>query len=264
MFGYGDYTYPERVYGCIRFPPRRAPVGSPPNAPATIQFWQSIPVSMPDFSRPEVSQAFDPQHFLDCQDAGFAGGCPAMDFPTASPDALLIHTDPTPVPAASAQAAAIGSPIIVVSGPAEIKLAEGTDGSATSVAITVRNDGTWIGPFRIRTSAPWIVVRHARDPAGRSLDAGVAIGADTDVVTQQASAGPPAKPRLSQKGYASDLIVTADPSLIRPGEAPEGTLWIEPLLGGPAYEFRVSITGHTVIGLPFRSVIPRLSSEPVN
>lgn len=263
MFGYGDYTYPERVYGCIRHPPKRAPVGSPPGTPATIQFWSPIPVNMPDFSRPEVSQAFDPAHFLACEESNFAGGCAAMDFPTSFPPALTTHVDPTPYPPGSALAAALGFPALVVDGPREALLNESATG-VTSVAITVRNTGTWIGPFRVRTSAPWIVVRKPGDAASRTLDGGVAIGTDTEVVTQQASAGPPPRPRIAQRGYSPQIIITANPSLLGASQDPRGTVWIEPLLGGPPIAIEVRLEGHVGVDLPNRLFLPWVSSEPAD
>jgi len=131
----------------------------------------------------------------------------------------------------------------------------------TQAPITVRNTGTWIGPFRVRTSAPWIVVRHAGDASGRTLDAGVAIGSDTEVVTQQASAGPPPRQRQAQQGYVSELIVTANPTLVGTGQAPVGTLWIEPLLGGAPFEMTVMLEGNFVGELPYRQIVPWVSSE---
>jgi hypothetical protein len=238
-------------------------VGSPPGTPATIQFWNAVDVSMPDITRPEVSAAFAPDHFLACEEADFGGGCPAMDFPTNFEGQSLTHTDPTPLPSAALRAAIVGIPSLGVEAPETIELLAGAAG-VNQVPITVYNTGTWIAPFRIRTSAPWIVVRHATDATTRTLDGGVAIGVETEVVTQQASAGPPARTRIAEKGYISRLIVTADTSRVGTGDTPVGTIWIEPLLGGQSFSLTVQLEGHIGPSLPYRMFVPWVSSEPTD
>jgi hypothetical protein len=218
---------------------------------------------MPDFTNPVVSQAFDPQHFITCENRGFSGGCPDMDYPTSFTGGPPTHTDPTPIPSAQALAAALGTPNVVVDAPSSIVLAE-TAGGATQVAISIRNAGTWVGPYRIRTSASWIVVRHPTDSTSRNVDGGVVVGSETEVVTQQPSAGPPARPRIAQNGYSANLIVTAIPSLIPAGASATGTIWIEPLLGGEDVAISVALEGHVELELPFKRYLPWISSEPTD
>jgi hypothetical protein len=251
------------VYGCLRYAPKRAPVGSPPGTPATVKFWNGIDVSMPDFRKPEVAHAFEPSQYLTCSSRGFSLGCAAMDFPTSFPPALTTHTDPTPLPTAGSQAAAIGAPNVVVEGPDSVTIVASAAG-VTEAPFSVRNAGTWIGPFRIRVSAPWIVVQHPGDPPGRTLDGGVAIGTDTEVVTQQASPGPPARPRIAQAGYVSELVITANPSLLGASQEPTGTVWIEPLLGGAPFAIEVTLEGRVTGNLPYRQFLPWVSSEPAD
>ena len=266
-FGYGDYTYQERVYGCMKHPPKRAPVGSPSGTVASIQFWPSQDVSMPDFQNPAVAAAFAPSNFLGCQEAGFSGGCPSMDFTTNSPPRSIQHLDTTPPVNPALAASFLGAPNLSVEAPSTAMVSIGSDNVASRVAFTVRNGGSWIGAFRIRTSDPWIVVRHPGDSSGRSLDGGVAIGSETDVVTQQASAGPPSRLRVAQKGYASNLIITATSGA--PRGSSSGKVWIEPLFGGGApVEITVEIANAGTGGPPGpertrRAVIPDVRSEPL-
>ncbi len=264
-FGYGDYTYQERVYGCMKYPPRRAPVGSPSGAPATIQFWPSQEVSMPDFQNPSVAAAFAPENFVQCETAGFSGGCPNMDFTTNSPPRSTPHPDTTAPVNLALGATYLGAPSLSVETAPGVSISIGSDGVPSRSAFSVRNVGTWIAAFRIRSSDSWIVVRHAGDASGRSLDGGVAVGAETDVVTQQASAGPPVRLRVAQKGYVSNLIVTVTSAA--PRGTTTGKVWVEPLFGGGA---PVEITVEVVNGSSGppapehkrRAVIPDLRSDP--
>ncbi|MGD9934677.1 MAG: hypothetical protein AB7T37_13310 [Dehalococcoidia bacterium] len=260
LFGYGDYTYSERIYGCMSYPPKRAPVGAPAGTPATIQFWAPVQVNMPDFARPEVAAAFEPQHFLDCEAAGFSGGCPKMDFPTSFPG-VSVHRDPTPLPPASASAAAVGTPSLVVDGSTTITLGQTSGGAYDTAEVSVRNAGSWIAPFRIRSTATWLTVRHPGDAPDRTLDGSIAIGAETDVVTQQASPGPPPRLRISTKGHVSKLVITVQPALV-PAGGGEASIWIEPLLGGSPIELKVTLDGTIVVARPFRLFLPWVSSEP--
>lgn len=329
MFGYGDYTYPERVYGCMRYPPATpdgqqgwTPPAQPPPVPGAPKFavgevalirvddcvnlrptpskqqppkgclangmevtvlggpvaaedlvwwnvssaiygdgwvaetflakksanlqgprmWMPQEFAMPNFSIAAVATAFQPANFESCEDAGFAGGCPAMDFPTSIPElGVATHPDATP-PANPAEAAALlGNPHLSFTGATEAKLVAYVDGVVTSTTVTVTNTGTWIGPFRVRSSAPWLIARHAGDSATRTVDGGVAIGRETDVVTQKATSS---QPRVAQKGYESVLVVTLDTATMPTGTH-EATLWIEPLLGGGApFVLAVTATNH--------------------
>jgi len=255
-FGRGDYTYPENVYGCVRNPPKQN----------KIRMWAAQEFLMPDFARKEVAAAFDPQKFLDCQELGFSGGCPLMDFPTSWPDdpetkdineERKVHKDTVP-PADAFQASKfIGDPRFSYTGPTELTLTAFRDGTATEGIIVVRNVGTWIAPFRIRTSAPWIVVRHPGDSITRTLDGGVAIGKETQVVTQSATA---TRPRIAQPGYDSRLSITLDPSRMSAGSL-EGKVWIEPLLGsGGAFEVKITATGGGATTRTYKVVAPQISA----
>lgn len=345
-YGYGSYTYPERVYGCMRYPPKTtAPVNAaadgpkfvigdkavvfgtgdcltvrtapgtnsprivpepggciPDGSPVTItggpqvagaftwwkattpigegwmaepflakldtppvvdptnRMWAPQTFNMPNLAVPAVAAAFKPEAFNSCDDAGFSGGCPAMDFPTSVPDAtppIVPHADSTPAVDPSLAGVLLGDPRIAYSGPTSASLQLSASG-ATSVQVIVRNTGSGIAPFRIRSSAAWIVVRHPGDPPQRTLDGGVAIGAETDVVT----AAPPRSPvRVAQKGYQSVLTVTIDPVAMPPGTS-TGTLYIEPLLGsGSTFTMTISGLNTGTKPLPNHAVVPNVSGD---
>ena len=290
-FGYGDYTYPERVYGCMRFPPKRN----------GVRMWAAQTFDMPHFESETVAKAFDPKNFTDCENGGFSGGCPKMDFPTSltiprtptptptptpgtgtptptpsvtpSPTAtpsvtptplppivVVTHPDTTPPIDASLAIPMFGSPVIAISAPASIELSLSTGGVATSAAASVRNIGTWLGLYRVRTSSPWIVVRHPGDASDRSIDAGVVVGAETEVVTQAPTT---TRPRLAQAGYVSSLIITLAPAFVPPGTT-TGSVWIEPIFGaGTPFKIDVTIrnAGNNQVPLPFRAFAPGVASE---
>ncbi len=252
---YGDYTYPEKVYGCMRNPAKKN----------GAQMWAPQVFHMPDFAREPVAAAFQPRAFLDCQEAGFSGGCAAMDFPTAfkdDPDTKdvneerNVHKDLT-LPASVNEASKfLGEPRFSYAGSTQMTLTAFRDGTATSDMVTVANIGKGIGPFRIRTSAPWLVVRHAGDPATRTLDGGVAVGKEIEVVLQSANA---VRPRIAQPGYESKLMITLDPSVMPTGNL-QGTVWIEPLLGsGGNFEIKVTATGGAN-GYQYRLVAPHVAN----
>jgi len=218
MFFYGSYTYPERVYGCMRHPPSRD--GKP--------IWPPQAFDMPFLQREPVSAAFNPQNFLDCQEAGFAGTaapCVAMDYPTTLPDDLATaedesvqpHADSTPLAAAALASAYLMAPRLAVSGPSLSTLTVYADGTANAVTVTVRNNGTGIAPFRVRASAAWLVARHPGDAASVSIDGSVAIGAETKVVLERAreiKLDPPIyltdQPVLTAQATTVSVTTTAD------------------------------------------------------
>jgi hypothetical protein len=222
----------------------------PPVVDPANRLWPPQVFNMPNLAIPAVAEAFKVQNFTACDDAdSFLNGCPEMDFPTIIPDAKIApHPDSTGAVDPGQAAQFIGSPTLQVTGPSTATL-DATGGNATSVQVTVRNVGTFIAPFRVRTTADWLVARHPGDPVVRTLDGGVAIGGETQVVTQST-------PRVAQAGYASVLTVTLDPSVM-PGGTSTATLYVEPLLGGGStftmtvtatkgpdnYQFRVSVPG---------------------
>ena len=248
--------------------PTPSPTPVPPVPPPTIpsvdpanRYWQPQSFFMPDLGSPEVAEAFKPQHFLDCQDAGFSGGCLAMDYPTTIPARNVItHADTTPPVNPSLISMFLGDPRLQYTGPTTLSLTVSSSGVASNGVVTVKNVGTWIAPFRVRTTADWIVVHHPGDST-RTIDGSVAIGAETDVVTQQASA---TRPRLAVKGKDSVLVITVNPALMPQGTF-TGTVFIEPLLGGGGvFAINVSASngsGTAPPGLPFRSVLPALTAE---
>jgi hypothetical protein len=227
----------------------------PPVDPAN-RMWPPQVFNMPDLALDAVASAFKPAVFLACDNADsqdFAGGCPGMDFPTTIPASNVApHPDTTPPVDPSLAAAFIGDPRLQTTGPTTASLETNSSG-ATSVTITVSNVGTWLAPFRIRTSANWIVVHHANDPVARTLDGGVAIGSETDVVLQR---GGVTTPRIAQKGYQSVLTVTLDQASM-PGGTSTGTVLIEPLLGSGS-TFTLTVTGKNngVPATPTRPPIP--------
>lgn len=373
-FGYGDYTYPERVYGCMRFPPKVKPqaatsqlvaqgtprfkpgdsavvnggggctnlraspststtaiacfadgtrvtildgpqagdgylwwhvrtpkgdgwmadqflapappatptptgtvtvtptptktpgVGPSPGVPPVVdpagRMWRPQVFNMPDFSNVFVAAAFDPANFATCENEGFAGGCASMDFPTSFPLASPpspVHRDSTPPTDPSWYSKLIGDPRFQFTGPTQVSLTAADDGTTTSAAVTVKNTGTWIAPFRVRTSDNWIVVRHPGDPPDRTLDGGIAIGKETDVLSKPPGGGTATR----QKGYDSVLAITLDPSILPPGIS-TGTVWIEPLLGtGTPFQITVkaaNLKGGST-GKTYHSVAPAVAHD---
>ncbi|MBI5946619.1 MAG: hypothetical protein HY875_00590 [Chloroflexi bacterium] len=209
MFFYSSYTYPERVYGCMRYPPARD----------ARPMWAAQAFLMPALTREPVSAAFNPKNFLDCQEAGFSGtatACRAMDFPTALPDdpatkvddSTRTHADTTAPPDPKWASTYLGAPVLSVVGPTAATLNAYADGTASSTSITVRNTGKWIAPFRVRSSVPWLVARHPGDATTVSIDGGVAIGAETKVVLESAK-------KVSLNIYVKDEpILTAQATII--------------------------------------------------
>ncbi|GBD22574.1 hypothetical protein HRbin29_00210 [bacterium HR29] len=236
-FGYGDYTYPERVYGCMRYPPKRD----------GQRMWEPVEFAMPRFDQPDVASAFAAENWLEC---ALYLRCEAMDYPTTIPElGVEPHPDPSPPADPALGAALLGTPRLAVEGPASAILQTSPDGTSESVTLSVRNTGAWIGPFRVRTSAPWLRVRHPNDPVGRTLDGGVAIGSETRVVVSGAQ---------TTAGYVSVLLVDIDRALQPQGVA-HGTVWVEPLFG-EGVPFRLDITAVKSGALPNqRIVIPGLA-----
>ena len=249
MFGYGDYTYPERVYGCMRNPPEMPSRLTEPQASGqghdgseaeqggenVPRMWVPVEFAMPDLTRPEVAAALAPERFIACEEVNFNTGCPEMDFPTSFPEdsetgqpAVETHRDPTPPVDSSLVFALLGSPHLVVNGPDAFSLTAYSDGSADSGSVTVSNAGTWLAPYRVRTSAPWILVHRAGDD--ERLHGGLVVGGETEVVIVSESVD---GVRVAQYGFARTLVVTLDVELLPRGES-SGTVWIEPLYGGGA------------------------------
>ena len=320
LYGYGDYTYPERVYGCMRHPPEiparlieKDPLASPtvppsvtgtptgsedptatPEAPATEtpsvttepsatadpsvtaepsetvepsptpdpdavpRMWAPVIFSMPDLTNPAVAGAFAPQAFIACQEDHFADGCPAMDFPTSFPElGIEPHTDPTPLIDAAAILDLIGSPRLVITGPSEVALEVFSDGSASIAEVFAENVGTWIAPFRVRRTEPWIVVR--RPEGDDHIHGAVAIGAETTVVLVKEMDGEPA---VTQQGFINALVITLDPETLPEGEF-TGVVIIEPLLGGGGIT-RITVHGANgeIDPFPYRVVMPGATSNP--
>lgn len=243
-FGYGDYTYPERVYGCMVYPPKTRL----PGTTIDVLVYPKQPVNMPDFSIEEVAEAFDTQHFLECQGAGFSGGCPGMDFPTAFPEKQIVpHADNTPLVDATRASQILASPLLAYTGPTSAHFVVAENGTANTARVTVANVGTGIGSFRIRSTQPWLTVRHPGEAASRTMDGGVAIGDEIEVVTQSPRVD---RPRLAQQGYDSVLDITVDASLMPAGTS-SATLFIEPLLApGASFVLPVTAFRPNVITIP--------------
>jgi len=241
-------------------PPVIPPPTVPPVTPAN-RYWPPQAFVVPDFGDVAVAAAFAPQHFLDCQDGGFGGGCPAMDYPTTIPArGVTTHVDTTPAVSAGLISKFLGDPMLQYSGPKSLSLSVTSSGGATNGVVTVKNVGTWLAPFRVRTTADWIVVQHPGDST-RTIDGSVAIGAETDVVTQQATVS---RPRLSRKGLDSVLVITVNPAFLTPGVGMSGKVYIEPLLGGGGvFVIDVTVAGGTTQApaLNNRNVVPNVASD---
>jgi len=181
-----------------------------------------------------------------------------MDFPTTIPElGVEPHYDSTPPVNPALAGAFLGNPQLQVVGDRTVNITASAT-TATSSPVTVRNTGTWIAPFRVRTSAAWLIVRHPNDPVGRVVDGGVAIGSETDVVVQRT-------PRVVTRGRDSELQISVDPTYLPEGQI-SGTVIIEPLLGGGGIttitvQVTRSGTGGGAPGPGFRSVLPGITFE---
>ncbi|MFQ5382818.1 MAG: hypothetical protein ACE5EF_14560, partial [Dehalococcoidia bacterium] len=134
-------------------------------------------------------------------------------------------------------------PRLIVNGPGVIVIKVDPDNAEAGDIVTVANIGSGIAPFRIRTTHPWILVRHPNDDSERTLDAGVAVGAEIDVVLSK-------DPLRTQNGFQSRLKVTVDPETAPEGVT-TGSIIIEPLLGG-APSIVVDVTAWNTDGPPVR------------
>ena len=262
-FGFGNYTYNEKVHGCMKYPPSRD--GQP--------IWAPVEFNLPDFSREEVAEAFDPAIYLQCSSGSFIGGCAGMDFPTSFPEEGIETTkDPTPASDASRAPQLLGSPSLSFSGPGSVELEARNDGTIESFEVQVTNNGTGLGSYRVRSSDPWLVAREPGNSASRTLDAGIAVGSNVEVVLGGGGG--------TTMGHQARVIVS-----LRPDGMPAGpvtaTISFEPLVGGGA-PFVVTVVGtnnyvpptptptptppapgETPTPEPFyRSVAPALSSAP--
>ena len=241
-------------------PPVIPPPTIPPVSPAN-RYWLPQGFVIPDFGDARVAAAFAPQNFLDCQDGGFGGGCPSMDYPTTLPErGVTTHRDNTPAVSAGLISKFLGDPKLQYSGPTSLSLSVTSSGAATNGVVIVKNVGTWLAPFRVRTTADWIVVQHPGDST-RTIDGSVAIGAEADVVTQQATA---TKPRIAHKGNDSVLVITVNPSFLTPGVGMSGKVYIEPLLGGGGvFVIDVTVAGGAAQtpGLNHKNVVPNVASD---
>ena len=234
-----------------------------PEAPVNPagRLWPPQVFTMPSLTVPQVAAALTAENFHTCSNLDFSGGCASMDFPTTVPElGIETHTDITPPADPSLAGGFIGNPQLQVIGDRAVSITASTT-TATSAAVTVRNTGTWIAPFRVRTSAAWLVVRHPNDPPGRVVDGGVAIGSETDVVVQKT-------PRIATRGRDSELQITVDAANLPEGQL-TGTVIIEPLLGGGGITtITVQVTrGNTGGGAPgpgFKSVLPGITFEGSN
>jgi hypothetical protein len=335
-FGYMDYTYPERVYGCMRHPPayparlyddpRYAPTPWPepaaeptaagsetatgdeeqapegegvdasgeatptPDAAAApagdpwpargrdgvARLWPPVQVNMPDLSIPAVAVALSPQAFIECWDALWASGrgCRVMHFATSFPDlGIEPNRDPTPAVDPTLRDRLVGRPNMLITGPSTVSIGLDEDGQPGSVEVQVQNVGTWIAPFRIRTSAPWIVV--GREGNGR-LHGGVAIGAEATVWLCRPGPTAWCREDVTKRGHDTALIITLDVDELPAEGDVQGTVTIEPLLGEGAVKVidvhaGPGVKGTTSSGEPheddaehspgFRIVVPNLARD---
>ncbi|MCX7616796.1 hypothetical protein [Tepidiforma sp.] len=229
-----------------------------PDAPVNPagRMWPPQVVTMPSLAVPAVAAAFAPAAYDAC--ARTAAECAAMDFPTTVPElGITTHRDTAAPVSASRAAAYLGAPQLQVIGERAVTL-QVTASSSTAASITVRNTGSGIGPFRVRTSAAWLIVRHPSDPPGRVVDGGVAIGKDLPVVVSTS-------PRATQAGADSVLEIRIDPSTLPPN-ATSGTVLIEPLLGN-LQPVTITVTvqrSGSASGppqFPFKRILPNVTAE---
>lgn len=233
-----------------------------PDAPVNPagRMWPPQVFSMPNLASPEIATAMTTAAFSTCEDNGFSGGCPAMDFSTVP------HYDTSPPGNPSDAAYFLGDPVLQVEGPRTVSLAV-SNGTSTSSPVTVKNVGSGIGPFRVRTDADWLIVRHPYEGGLRHVDGGVALGSDIQVVTQRS-------PRQATAGRDSVLQITVDPTFLKAGSY-TGTVIIDTLLGtgAPAtFNVSISVTGGagggpgpsptpTQTPPTYKAIVPNLTSE---
>ena len=195
-------------------------------ADGVARLWPAVKVNMPDPTIPAVAAALSPQVYFPCSDSFWYDGCAAMHFPTSFPDlGIEPHQDPTPPVDPTLRDALIGEPKTLIKAPADVAIAVDENGVAGSTEVTVQNVGTWIAPFRVQTSDPWIVVH--REGNGR-LHGGVAVGVETTIVICTANY---CSELITKRGHDTALIITVDPELLPEGEDVQGSVLIEPLLG---------------------------------
>ena len=162
-----------------------------------------------------------------CAAAFWFDACQEMHFPTSFRDrGIAPHRDPTPPVDTSLLAALLGAPEARITGPDEVSIAIDEDGTRGSVEVLVQNIGTWIAPYRIQTSAPWILVERI-NRSGR-LHGGVAVGAETTVVICTARF---CGEDVTKRGHVVALRITLDPEELPEGEDVRGVVVIEPLFG---------------------------------
>ena len=196
-------------------------------ADGVARLWPPVQVNMPDPTIPAVAAALAPEIYIPCADAFWWNGCPAMHFPTSFPDlGIEPHQDPTPPVDTSLLDDLAGAPETRITGPDEVSIAIDEDGTRGSVEVLVQNIGTWIAPYRIQTSAPWILVERT-NRSGR-LHGGVAVGAEATVVLCTARF---CGEDITKRGHVAVLRITLDPENLPEGEDVRGVVVIEPLLG---------------------------------
>jgi hypothetical protein len=226
--------------------------------------WLPQVFSMPNLASPEIASAFAISAYDTCADGEFAEACAPMDFPTVP------HFDSSPPANPSDISYFLGAPSLEIAGARTVSLTAAAT-TATSSPLTIKNLGTALAPFLVRTSADWLIVRHASDP--RHTDGGIAIGSNYEVVTQKV-------PRLVTAGQDSALQITVDPRFLTAGTH-TGTITIDSLLG-PAVSatFNISVVSSggggaatsTPTGPPstpsatptpqvHKAILPNLSSE---
>ena len=192
------------------------------------RLWPPVQVNMPDPLLNAVKAALSPENYAACADAFWYDGCPAMHFPTSFPDlGITPNHDPTPPVDPSLRDRLVGAPSMEIRGPRDVSIAIDERGVPGTAEVLVENRGTWIAPFRILTSDPWIRVRRGDHPNG-PLHGGVAMGTETTIVICRV---PYCETDVTKRGHIAVLEITVDPELLPEGEDVRGTVQIEPLLG---------------------------------
>ncbi len=250
--------------------PAATPAAAPwpaPGADGVVRLWPAVEFTMPDQTIPAVAVAFSPQIYIACADAGWLSGCPGMYFPTSFPDlGVEPHQDPTPPVDTRLRDRVIGAPDTLIKGARSIAIAVDGEGQAGSVEVTVQNRGTWIAPFRIRASAPWIVVRRE---GIKRLHGGVTMGAETAV---RHCVIPYCDVDVTYHGRVLTLLITLDVEELPEGEDVQGAVVIEPLLGegamrtiavraGPGVERTVELEPYVEEDETYRIIIPNVSRD---
>lgn len=148
-----QYPYQELVYGCAQNPPVRD--GAP--------LWPPQQVGLPNLLDPAVSDALDTENFVFPYDK--------MDLPQPA----TMTRDPSSPPLTTGRDALLAQPTLQVAAPQISATVVEGDPVPTLPSVILRNAGTGVGSWMVRSSAPWLAT---------DLVAGVVLAANVPCVSE--------------------------------------------------------------------------------